>query len=70
VSDEELLLRYMVPLEDLQAAYAAGPVNPSYAFADTTTLRDLIDHAMTLKRPRNLRVSTPEGSFALGGGQR
>ncbi len=70
VSDEELLLRYMVPLEDLQAAYAAGPLNPSYAFADTTTLRDLIDHAMTLKRPRNLRVSTPEGSFALGGGQR
>jgi oxaloacetate decarboxylase alpha subunit len=68
VSDEELLLRYMVPLEDLQAAYAAGPVKPGYDFHDATTLRDLVDHALSLKRPRHIRIATPEGSVTLGGG--
>jgi oxaloacetate decarboxylase alpha subunit len=67
VSDEELLLRYMVPLEDLNAAYAAGPVKPGYDFHDATALRDLVDHALSLKRPRQIRIQTPEGSVSLGG---
>jgi oxaloacetate decarboxylase (Na+ extruding) subunit alpha len=67
VSDEELLLRYMVPLDDIEAAKAAGPVKPRYDFHDTTTLNDLINHALTLKRPRHLHVSVPEGSVTLGG---
>ena len=67
VSDEELLLRYMVPEEDLDAAKAAGPVKPTYDFQDTATLRDLVEHALTLKRARRLRLTTPEGSSALGG---
>jgi oxaloacetate decarboxylase alpha subunit len=68
ISDEELLLRYMVPLEDLEAAYAAGPVKPTYDFHDTTTLRELIDYAMSLKRPRHVRIAAPEGSVTLGAG--
>ena len=67
ISDEELLLRYMVPLEDLQAAYAAGPVRPGYDFHAATSLRDLMEHALTLKRARHVRITTPEGSLAFGG---
>jgi oxaloacetate decarboxylase alpha subunit len=67
ISDEELLLRYMVPLEDLQAAYAASPVRPAYDFHDATNLQALLQHALTLKRARYVRVSTPEGAMTFGG---
>jgi oxaloacetate decarboxylase alpha subunit len=66
ISDEELLLRYMIPLEDVAAAHAAGPVKAGYDFRDTTTLRDLVDHAMSLKRIRQLRIVVPEGRIELG----
>ena len=32
LSDEELLLRYMVPAEDLEATRAAGPLRTDYLF--------------------------------------
>jgi oxaloacetate decarboxylase alpha subunit len=70
VSDEELLLRYMVPLEDLDAAYAAGPVQPSYDFHDTMTMRDLVEHALSLKRPRHIHIASPAGTVTVGGGGR
>jgi len=66
VSDEELLLRYMVPLEDIEAARAAGPVKGGYEFRDRTTLRELVDHALTLKRVKQLRIAVPEGRIELG----
>ena len=68
MSDEELLLRYMVPQEDLDAAYAAGPVKPGYDFHDTMTMRDLVEHALSLKRPRHIHISSPAGSVTVGGG--
>ena len=68
VSDEELLLRYMVPAEDLEAAYAAGPVKPTYDFRDDSSLKALLDHALTLKRARHVQISTPQGSLSVGGG--
>jgi oxaloacetate decarboxylase alpha subunit len=64
-SDEELLLRYMVPLEDLEAAYAAGPVKPTYDFRDPTTLHELLGHAMSLNRPRHVRIDRPELDLTL-----
>jgi oxaloacetate decarboxylase alpha subunit len=65
ISDEELLLRYMVPREDLQAARAAGPVKPTYDLRDTTTLRELVDQALALRRPRHVRIERPEFQLAL-----
>lgn len=65
VSDEELLLRYMVPPEDVDAAKAAAPVKPTYEFHDELTLRQLVDHAMSLKRPRYVHLRTPEGTVTL-----
>jgi oxaloacetate decarboxylase (Na+ extruding) subunit alpha len=62
LSDEELLLRYMVPLEDLQAA---GPPKPGYDFVDQTSLSELIDHAFALKRPRYVHLDLPQGSVTL-----
>jgi oxaloacetate decarboxylase alpha subunit len=64
-SDEELLLRYMVPLEDLEAAYAAGPVKPTYDFRDPTTVHELLDHALSLKRARHVRIDRPELDLTL-----
>ena len=54
ICDEELLLRYLVPLEDLQAAKAAGPVKRTYEFRDTTTVQELLEQALELKRPRHV----------------
>jgi oxaloacetate decarboxylase alpha subunit len=65
VSDEELLLRYMVPAEDIEAAKRAGPLNPSYDFRDQTTVRELIDRALELRRPRHLHVSQPDLDLTL-----
>jgi oxaloacetate decarboxylase alpha subunit len=65
ISDEELLLRYMVPLEDLEAVRAAGPVNPTYRFHDTTSLPELVEHAFSLKRPRHLVINRPDVQFTL-----
>ena len=60
VSDEDLLLRYMVPLEDLEAARAAGPVQRTYSFRDTTSLADLLEHAKTLRRAHHFRVANAD----------
>ena len=65
VSDEELLLRYMVPLEDLEAAKAAGPVERTYGLRDTTTVRELVDRALAMRRPRQVRVERPGMSLTL-----
>lgn len=50
VSDEELLLRYMVPTEDIDATRAAGPLNTGYTFTDHTSLPELVEHFRSLKR--------------------
>jgi oxaloacetate decarboxylase alpha subunit len=65
VSDEELLLRYLAPATDLDATRAAGPLKRSYDFDDATTLKDLLDHLMTLKRPRQVVVAGREGNLTL-----
>ncbi|HET7399905.1 MAG TPA: hypothetical protein VFJ94_15415, partial [Intrasporangium sp.] len=58
LSDEELLLRYLVPREDLDRARAAGPVKRGYDFEDRMGVKDLLDHLLTLRRPRQVSVSS------------
>ncbi len=65
ISDEELLLRYLVPEEDLNAARAAGPVKRTYDYEDELDMQALVDHLITLKRPKQVRVSRPDGEIIL-----
>ena len=65
ISDEELLLRYLVPAEDLAAARAAGPVKASYDYNDEMSLQQLLDHLLTLKRPRQIHVRRPDGEVVM-----
>jgi hypothetical protein len=58
----------MVPLDDLQAAYDAGPVKPTYDFHDDGSLKGLLEHALTLKRARHVSMRTPEGGLSIGAG--
>lgn len=56
VSDEELLLRYMVPEADVLAA-RANPVLADYPYLDETTELDLVTSLMSTRRPRHVHVS-------------
>jgi oxaloacetate decarboxylase alpha subunit len=56
VTDEELLLRYMVPAADVDAA-RAQPVYPDYDYHDETTELDLVTALMATRRPRSVHVS-------------
>ncbi|MFT3872366.1 MAG: hypothetical protein QM714_06910 [Nocardioides sp.] len=64
VSDEELIMRYLVPEEDFAKARAAGPLNPTYCFDDQMAVTDLIDHLLTLKRPKSVSLSGSFGTFS------
>jgi oxaloacetate decarboxylase alpha subunit len=65
LSDEELLLRYMVPAEDLEATRAAGPLRTDYLFTTPASVSDVIARFGELKRTRSLRVVHPEFSLNL-----
>lgn len=65
ISDEELLLRYLVPEADLKAVREAGPLKRRYDFLDETGMNGLLDHLLTLKRPRQLVVSGAAGDLVL-----
>jgi oxaloacetate decarboxylase alpha subunit len=65
LSDEELLLRYLAPAEDLAATRAAGPVKRTYDFHDRMGMNDLLNHLLTLKRPRQVIVSGATGDLVL-----
>ena len=60
LSDEELLLRYMVSAEDLEATPAAGPLRTDYLFTRPATVSDIIARFGELSRTRSLRVTHPE----------
>ena len=65
VSDEELLLRYLVPEDDFNAARAAGPVKPHYDYDDQLSINELLDHLLKLKRPRQIHLRRPDGEISL-----
>ena len=65
ISDEELLLRYLVPAEDLAIARAAGPVNPRYDYRHEMTFTGLLDHLMSSQRAKHVYVRRADGEVAM-----
>ena len=63
LSDEELLLRYLVPLEDVEATRSAGPLDPGYAFADD--LDGFVDHLLALRRPGSIELRARDLQISL-----
>ncbi len=68
LSDEELILRYLVPAEDFAAMRAAGPVKRTYDYQDEMILSDLLDHLLRLKRPRQIHVRQADADIRLSRG--
>jgi hypothetical protein len=64
-SRRRLARLFVVPEPDLAAASAAGPVKRTYDFRDTTSLRELLDHAISVKRPRHVHIHRPELDLTL-----
>lgn len=62
VSDEELILRYLVPEEDLARV---KPVRPRYDFEDAMSVKGLMDHLLGLERTRSVSMSGVLGSLSL-----
>jgi len=65
VTDEELLLRYMVPAADVDAA-RAQPVYPDYDYRDTTTELDLVTALMATRRPRSVHIRRGDAELRMG----
>jgi oxaloacetate decarboxylase alpha subunit len=65
MSDEELLTRYLVPLEDIEATRAAGPLRRDYRFRDDESLPELVRDILALTRPGYIRLQRPDFSLIL-----
>jgi oxaloacetate decarboxylase alpha subunit len=50
MSDEELLRRYLVPRQDVEATHAAGPAARTYHFEDDEVPESLIDDLLAASR--------------------
>jgi oxaloacetate decarboxylase alpha subunit len=65
LSDEELLSRYLVPLEDVEATRAAGPPKPTYVFRDSTDAVRLVERVSQLRRPAYVHIRRPDFELTL-----
>ena len=65
MSDEELISRYLVPAEDIEATRAAGPVPRDYPLRGEETMAELVEHILTLKRARHVHIKTPDGEVTV-----
>ncbi|KJF18661.1 carboxyl transferase [Acidithrix ferrooxidans] len=65
ISDEELLMRYLAPADDLEATRSKGPVPRNYIFNETSSLKDLVEDMLAMKRPKYLRVSKEDWTITL-----
>jgi oxaloacetate decarboxylase (Na+ extruding) subunit alpha len=63
--DEELLSRYLVPAEDIDATRAAGPVSRGYPLRDEDSIPDLVQHILSLKRPAYVHITRPDVSLTI-----
>jgi oxaloacetate decarboxylase (Na+ extruding) subunit alpha len=63
LSDDELFRRHFAPVEDIEAARAAGPVPRDYPF--TASLSDVIKQALDHSQARHLNLQTSELSLEL-----
>jgi oxaloacetate decarboxylase alpha subunit len=64
-SDEDLILRYLVPAEDVEAAYAAGPVPQTYSYTERTSPRQIIEHVLASSRTRSVAITRDDLSITL-----
>ena len=65
ISDEELILRYLVPEDDLAKMRAAGPVKPTYDYHDDLSFDDLVDRLMRTKRAKHVHIKRPDGEITM-----
>jgi oxaloacetate decarboxylase alpha subunit len=65
MSDEELLRRYLVPLQDVEATRAAGPPPTTYRFADDGIPHALVDDLLAARRPAYAHIETGTASVTL-----
>lgn len=65
LSDEELLLRYLVPLDDVEATRAAGPLRRDYPIRDDEDLPTLVQHILGLRRPSSVSLTTSDTSVTV-----
>lgn len=70
LSDEELLSRYLVPLEDVEATRAAGPPKPTYEFRDSIEAVRLVERVTKLRRPAYVYIRRPGLELTLRRGPR
>ena len=62
LSDEELISRYLVPAEDVEAS---GPPSPTYQFRDPSEAIDLVEHVATMSRPAYIHIRRPGFDLTL-----
>jgi oxaloacetate decarboxylase alpha subunit len=65
LTDEELLSRYLVPLEDVEATRAAGPVSPTYVFRDSAETVRLVEEVSALRRPTYVHIRRSDVDLTL-----
>ena len=58
MSDEELLRRYLVPLQDVEATRAAGAASRTYHFEADGNVDSLIDDLRATSRIRFAEIET------------
>ena len=58
MSDEELLRRYLVPLQDVEATHAAGPPAEDFHFEDHGVPESLIGELLATTRAAFAHVET------------
>jgi oxaloacetate decarboxylase alpha subunit len=59
LSDEELILRYLAPIEDIEATRAAGPVRRGYDFSDETSVPALVEEILKSSRAKSVKLRLP-----------
>jgi oxaloacetate decarboxylase alpha subunit len=65
MSDEELLRRYLVPLQDVEATHAAGPASRAYHFEDDGVAESLINDLLAGQRASYAHIETASMAVTL-----
>jgi oxaloacetate decarboxylase alpha subunit len=65
MTDEELLRRYLVPLQDVEATHAAGPAPQTYHFEVDGVPESLISELLTSRRASYAHIETAMSEVTL-----
>lgn len=63
--EEELLRRYLVPLQDVEATRTAGPAKRSYRFVDDGVPDELVAGLLGAQRVAHAHVEIGDSSITL-----